>query len=364
MCQIFMITNGKKIGKLKNLVEVVKEHITERNPDGFGWAAQGVSNQFGERHLELHHKYRIDQKRFEVKLPIVNKTYNSFGTAENISGGIIFHGRISTNHKSLINTHPIRKNGWSLVHNGVVGNKGPEYKKTTTNDSEDLVHYLSSEGIESIEKYLTGYYAFAAIDKDGVMHICRDNNATLFVAWSKKLESYVFGTTIELMEDIATDYKLDLGPIDPIVSDIYMQFKSNDMILQKQIKPRGYDIEQGTLMSKSLSYKKNSINDALFNDNTPSAELRGWDRISAWNDDTITTDVEPRGSSFHYEDCVDLFLDECSKIDASYTIYGVDGNKIDKYKFIKLDDRLKMECNIVRPDGTILSVESIMREVG
>lgn len=338
MCKLMTFTDSSKIKSLKRVVNVVLPLITKNDDDGFGWIAYGSNGTFGERMTEMHHGYRLDRNGHSVKLPIVDKTYEALGQESNAVGALLLHGRTSTNHKSLINTHPIARNAWTLVHNGVVGNRGPEYEQLTTNDTEHLVHYLSTEGIDGVERHLSGYYAFAAIDPRGLTHICRDSNASLYVAWIRSIESYCFATTEELIRETCKQLKWKCGPVELVESNVYMVMQGNEMLERRTITPRGYDSREASLMSTSLHYR----------DDMPMPE--GYSQVVEEARDMATRDA------------IDLFLDECLEVDDTYDIYDYDDEPMSAHVFRKLDDMSKLECSIYRPDGTLLSLEAIERE--
>ena len=191
------MTSRPKASKVKQqnkLINTAAKLLSEYEKHGFGYVAQGERGVFGERSLSPStFKTSFDVSDFEA--PFVENKSNTFGVKTKFSGSVLFHGRTSTNDISLINTHPINKRGWSLIHNGVVSNHGPKYEMTTTNDTEHLVEYLSTVGVSGIEQHLSGYYAIAAIAPDGITHILRDDTATLFVARVDSIDSYIIATT-------------------------------------------------------------------------------------------------------------------------------------------------------------------------
>ncbi len=378
MCKVLMFTNGSKVSNLKNYVNVIKKHITKQDDDGFGWCASGVAGVFGERMTEMHHTYRLDVNEASCNVAMIKPTYNSFGAKSDVAGPMLFHGRTSTNDRTLRNTHPIIKNGWTLIHNGVVNNRGPDYKQITTNDTEHLVQYMSTTGISGVEKFVSGYYAFGAIDQDGRLHVARDGVARLVMAWSRTIESFIFATTIELLKGVAKELKLKIGPIDLVEDNIYAIYERNKEVECRYITPRGYDYKEYGYARKSLHYlgddelnetkpwSKIEVGGKAVNiiDATKSDEFRLKDETEV---DRLIQASEDRNQIQTVEDILDsneagMFFDEAYLIDGSFTITNETGDVITIQQFDQLTQMEQLMCEIYRPDGTVLSYESIMHE--
>lgn len=170
MCKVMAFSNFSKFKSMENAVNNALVQVTHEETDGYGYAIQTKSGVFGERGLNTEN-CQFNMNKTDLNLPFIQKNTERFGQLDKVIGAAIFHGRTSTNQVNLINTHPINKNGWSLIHNGVVTNHGPKYKMVTSNDTEHLVHYLSEKGIHELAKNLTGYYAVCAIDPKGQLHV-------------------------------------------------------------------------------------------------------------------------------------------------------------------------------------------------
>lgn len=380
MCKVMMLTSGKKIKDLKKLVNTVQTLITATDRHGFGWSAQGKSGVFGERMTDMHHGYRLDTDRHKVLLPLVKHTYNNYGSKSEIVGPMLFHGRTSTNDKTLQNTHPIVKNDWYLIHNGVVRNHGPEYPMTTTNDTEHLVQYLSTTGVSDIEKYLTGYYALGAISPEGKLHVVRDSVASLYVAWNRTLESYIFATTTDLIEDLAELMKYKIGPIERVEDNVYAIFDGNKQTLFETIKPRGYDYQESKHASASLGYNLDGAKTykpgdyADYKSNRYDYDSDDYSSYPSRTVSMVSTDAKVDKLIESALDNVDsledilesevaeLFFDETSAMDLSYSVTNGTGDIISPYEFDRLSDLEQLACVIIRPDGTELSLDALARE--
>lgn len=339
MCKVMTLTNSSKIKNLEKFINTVRPLITSRDQDGFGWAAQGSKGIFGEKTTNVKTPYRLDSLAYAVKLPIVKRTYEAIGEKSKLSGSLILHGRTSTNVLGLVNTHPIQRDGWTLVHNGVVSNHGPEYTMQSENDTEHLAYWMANGGISKVEEHLSGYYAFAAFGPDSRLHVARDSKATLYIAWVSSIESYMVATTESLIKDTCAGMKWSHGPIDAIEDNIYMVFEGNKLVQHTEIKPRGYDAKEASLMSKSLHYL----------DDAPSASL-----ASSFD----SSDYAFRHETLETEDMAELFLEEVEqRVDSSYTIYDQNDRQIDFYDFIRMDEVQKLQCSLVRPDGSMISAD-------
>jgi len=370
MCKLMAFSDGSRIKNLKLVINRALPLITKHDQHGFGWSAQGERGAFGERMTELAHGFRLDANKYAVGRFPIAETYNAFGTESAVQGGLLIHARTSTNHKTLINTHPIQRNDWTLVHNGVVSNRGLPYKMNTTNDTEHLVHYLSTDGIKAIETQLSGYYAFAAFDPQGFLHICRDDNATLHVAWIRSIKSYIFATTRDLIEDLCTEMKWKRGPIDAVSDNVYMVLQGNEILKQQTIKPRGYDRIEEAKMQDSLHYLNRKPTWETSRFETP-AKRNASESVAFDMDTMLDVETKPSASTLPGEidlvaaeygfnpEVVDLFLSEVTHADGR--IFTEDNTQIDLFDFEALSLVEKLACVVYLDDGTMLSIEAVER---
>lgn len=333
MCKIVAFTNGSKIKT--SGVNAIGNILLKLERDGFGYAMQGVNGQFGEKCIADTFESRLKASNV-IDLPIIQKRYEAFGTIGAVNGPAMFHGRTSTNVKGLKNCHPMQRDGWNLIHNGVVTDYGPKYDKTTSNDSEDVLKRLI-DGIDHVEQHLGGYYAFAAISPDGMLHICRDNLASLFVAWSPVLESYIIATTESLLEDVAKALKAKRGPIEAIEDDTYMIWQKNDLMKCQKIVTRGYTAAESAYSTASLG----KVIDATETYSVTDDGLSIDQKFSRMDDD----------ESVYY-----AYKREVEAMDESYEIWDQD-NQITIAEFRKMDHISQESCTIIRPDGSWLCVD-------
>lgn len=327
MCKILAFTNMRKLD-IETTANKLGNILLDLEKDGFGYSVQGEQGQFGEKCIASKFNSRLKFQNNTV-LPFTKKKYESFGTQSKLSGPGIFHGRTSTNDVNLINCHPMRKNGHSLIHNGVVSYLGPEYIKQTTNDSEDVLQ-LFTQGIDKVEQHLTGYYAFANISPDGKLHIVRDRIASLYIAWAPKLETFIIATTDTLIERVAKTLKIKIELIEEISDDIYLVFNGNELVHQQDIKSQGI---QNEFEADNTGRSLGNIIDASIG-----GSLNG-----RW----LERDPED-------EEAMEEFYDEIRNMDDTYSIFDKNENPVSIERFRRMTTQNKLNCLIIRMDGSIV----------
>lgn len=324
MCKIITITNLSKVKNLKKLVEVAAELVGETEKDGFGYAIQTKDGLFGERTISPRgFKYSMDRPEFGA--PYAVSGYNRFGVKGKATGAGIFHGRTSTNQAGVLNTHPIQKHGWTLIHNGVVTNHGPKYPMVTGNDTEHIVELMGTIGITGVEEFLTGYYAFAAFDPAGRLHVVRDSTAQLHVAYIKEIEAVIFATKEAHIDDLCEEMKWTASVASKVRENVHLTFERGNAIkaTHASIEPRGRTATESAWASKSLGYELADSDGA-------------YGVADDWSDDELQ------------------FLQEMDmQADDTYSILDFKGNKITIAEFKSLETDWKLACTVVRPDGTI-----------
>lgn len=251
MCKVMAFTNLSKTNKINGLGAAVFAELTHYEKDGFGYAIQGAKGIFGERTLNKEISFpNISRK--DTQAPFLNKICNRFGSKSKAVGGAIYHGRTSTNTVNLLNTHPIIKHGWTLVHNGVVTNHGPAYQQITTNDTEHLVEQLGTVGISGIEEFITGYYAIAAFDPQGALHIIRDGQARLYCAEIPEWDTWVFSTLASSIENVCEAMEVKHSTIEPVNDNVHLIFVDNKLVHHATITPRGWTYRESSQSYRSL----------------------------------------------------------------------------------------------------------------
>ncbi len=341
MCKIFTLTNTSKIKKLNKTVNVIAKELAKYEQDGFGYTIQGKDGIYGERILDSDDFSTAFQARI-LDMPWLETNYNRFGTKSAATGAGMFHGRTSTNAKTLINTHPINKHNWSLIHNGVVSNHGSDYTRITSNDTEHLVKYLGTEGIKAIEANITGYYAITAISPTGELHIIKDSIANLMCAYIDTIDSYVYATTEALIKDICKSLNWTHSIVSAVKSNTYLIYKGNELVSNTTFTPRGSSYAENKYSVSSLGY-----------------DVECEDYFNGWTRETHSTKkhtdlVSVSKGPIDY-DSEELFFNEVDNLaDSSYTFFDYNHNQITLDQFQDLDDDSKLYCVVVRGDGTIV----------
>jgi hypothetical protein len=353
MCKIVALTNMSKI-KIKKSSEAIGNILLDIEKDGFGYAVQGANGVFGEKCVKDKFRSRLGFQQ-EIRLPIVKKEQSKFGKTGALTGPGIFHGRTSTNVKGLLNCHPMQREDWHLIHNGVVDDKGPKYDKKTQNDSEDVLHRLI-QGISEVESKLEGYYAFAAIDPGGLLHVARDGIATLHMAWSSTYETYIIATTEKVLRAVASAIKAKIGPVDEIKEDLYMIFKGNELVHQQSIKPLGYTSVQSSYAGLSLGRALGHTHPKRLSQHMP--PLSSQTLVSeAWPGNVLNEiEASETRSIEAVEDEAAYYQrkHEIDNMDAAYRVYNDEAKEISILEFKKMDYISQEACTVIRPDGTVM----------
>lgn len=220
MCKMLImsgITDDTSEKAWEFVKEMSKQMSAPESPekDGIGYAA--IDNEgklFGERWLNnkeaFQHKFPYGSepdtdilKRFRILNR--NKVYNSFGTLNNNIRSITLHSRASTNTSELKNNHPFVENFTSVIHNGMIYNEDDFHKKTSTCDSEVILHQYIKHNVmnkpgkfKKLASKFEGYYAMGIFSKTNqgtiILDIIKDNKARLEAFFIKELNTVVFAT--------------------------------------------------------------------------------------------------------------------------------------------------------------------------
>jgi predicted glutamine amidotransferase len=335
MCKIITLTNLSKLDRqsFNKLASTSAKLLGRSEKDGFGFSVMTSSGVISQRYVNPNdvRPDLVQGKKLSFTNPVMNQT-GAFSFDTQFTGGAFFHGRVSTNTKSLNNTHPINKHGWSLIHNGVVTDHGPKYDMITSNDTEHCLERLV-QGIAQVEQHITGYYALAAFSPDNNLHIVRDSIAQLFCAYVDTIDSLIFATTQDLINETCKAMSWSYDSIQKVMDNVYLIFdQSGQLLSQVDIKPRGYDDYSMSKSELSLGKK--------------------WQ--GEWKDDNLLyLDQSSEVTDLENEQ---LFLEEiASSADHTWVfINNRSGRKIDLEKFLYLDEKSMIEdFTVVRADGTI-----------
>lgn len=244
MCKIFALTNSSKVKIDTKLIESVRDAVCDASDrDGFGYASLN-DNQLicGERTTKPFEWSPFNRKTSQLSI-VSSPSCNSFGDLASVKDSQVFigHGRFSTNSKTLANTHPFVSDTLAMIHNGVVQQVGPKIDNLKTDcDTEILFHHWKRSEMHDIEDQVSGYYAMAVIDSETqLLHIVRDSAASLYIAWSASVESFVIATTVEIIWMVAEANNWAIETPEKISDNLHVIFKGNEIISQKPIQPLG-----------------------------------------------------------------------------------------------------------------------------
>lgn len=185
--------------------------------DGFGFAQHGDTGLHG-RFVNPSDFVGLDA------LPTLTRTAGAAAPAFAVTNraqqtgnyrptrSVILHGRTATMGRGLDNTHPFKREGWTLAHNGVVtwDGKPSETHKSVTCDSQHLLLCMTENGTDETRKKdlenIQGYAAFLALAPDGRLIVAVDATASLYAGITNK-GRWIFGTTPAIVSAIAAAWK-------------------------------------------------------------------------------------------------------------------------------------------------------------
>lgn len=329
MCKLFTLTNTKKLRpeQLEKLTKVVQKNMTTER-DGFGIVAKKLDGSIYVRRFLNPSDATLKQLKFDY--PFEKPNQNQDGTPSPVYDSIVFHGRTSTNNVSLINTHPIVRNGITLCHNGVVEDSGPKYSMLTSNDTEHVVERLS-QGIGQLEKHISGYYATMSYqDNSKVLTVIKDNIASLFFVFVPSLDAFCFATTKDLIENSLKAIGVKHHAIKELQDNLMLTIQGSDILSQASISPKGRSSYADSLASKSLG--------------------------RVMDDDYIGVD-DVKNEDYPVSQTEEQFLDMVHyEADASW-VFIHKNQEIGPEIFFDMSSEDQLDCLIVREDGTIISVD-------
>lgn len=188
---------------------------TER--DGFGFAQSGQNGLHG-RFLQPEGFKNLDA--LQTLKRSAGAAFDAFAISKRAeqtgsykpTRSVIIHGRTATHGQGIPNTHPFRRDGWTMAHNGVISWTGQqtELHKAATCDSQHILYCLTENGTDETRKKdlenIQGYAAFLALAPNGDMIAAVDATANLCAGITSK-GRWIFGTTPALVEAIADAWK-------------------------------------------------------------------------------------------------------------------------------------------------------------
>lgn len=314
MCKVFAMTNMTNVTLNQKFIRIVRDAVCAKSDrDGFGYAVLGESGLLGGERTTTPFNFlpELGQGKPSItrSLPIVEVTQSSFGQIDTLKPkSFIGHARLSTNTKSMANTHPYASQDLALIHNGVVRDIANAVKCETNNDTEILFRYWQRSQMMEIEENVTGYYAMAVLDRaSGYLHIVRDSTAMLYMSYCRTVHSYIIATTPDIIKEVAKRMKWKIDKPEMIKDDIHVIFDGNKIVSHESIEPLelggymdtqarmalGYDWqEQDAAATPAPSYRE-----AVTTEDVEIARADGTE-----NDDAPAEEEEENGVI----DCVDM----------------------------------------------------------
>lgn len=221
MCKIAVISNitDETSDNAWKFIKQMSKDMTFSDDDGFGYAAMGQDGKlFGERWKNVKECFSVNKSASLMSQEVITKfkgflktkpsvlTYNSFGEVNDKPlRSAILHARKATSPNVFENVHPFISGDTVLIHNGVIHNTQELVMKTSTCDSETILHeYLKQDvvndmnNIQRVADHLQGYYACGVFSKqrDGrlILDVFRDSGAKLHAYFIQELNSIVIAT--------------------------------------------------------------------------------------------------------------------------------------------------------------------------
>lgn len=225
MCQIIGLSNIQGLTKDQiSQLALTARDLMKSQKSGFGFA-YSTTSRHKKQHAYYVEKYVSPsqfngigtvgrtKKHFEAIKDAVNVPMLSSGHPDAPTGPMIIHGRTATSSVNLTNTHPFRKKGWALVHNGVVDfdmepddfapiPEDMQYaellkSRYSTCDSEYLLNtYAFGKGHEDWNEYIEGYAATMTINPHNELIVAKDNKTNLYIAAIPKLNNTLVFSTV------------------------------------------------------------------------------------------------------------------------------------------------------------------------
>lgn len=258
MCQIIGLSNVKGLTKKElNTIAVTAAELVKSQRDGFGFA-YATKSRGNHKHTYYCEKYvkpqyfngigsvGYNKKSLQGLASAVDFQCMSSGHPDAPTGAFIAHGRIATNNKTVENTHPFRKKGYAMVHNGIVDFDADEYdykqlyKRYSSCDSEWLLNsYVYEQGHNTWRDYLTGYAATMTITPDNTFIVAKGDRASLFTAALPKLNNgcLVFATKSEHIKALARALEQECTSVFEIKDNWASIIKPNGQVITEQFKP-------------------------------------------------------------------------------------------------------------------------------
>lgn len=279
MCGIYGIAksptpyNAKQYNDVRRIIRDIAINSETRGKDSSGIASVGNNVKI--------HKSLLKSSKF-----VDTKEYNSvIKSLKNDTRIILGHTRFATQGKiTASNSHPFKVGNTVGAHNGCVYNVGKMEKKldkVCPVDSQLIFKSIDkSNTIEEAVKYFDSDFALCFVkDNLNVLHLCRETNRPLYVAYVSKLKTLFFASETEFLEDslwlygeyepevykLKTNilYSFDVNKFSETTSVIKTDFKYESRVYQYNLNNYNHNIAKSNYQSYLTEFSDTSIDSDL-----------------------------------------------------------------------------------------------------
>lgn len=224
MCKLFAIVEIEDESRAEKFAQKAIPFITKDDHDGLGIMRLGERGVHVQRWLEPPTVIRRKESAALWKYrKALRHQQDESGVVSNRLYSIAVHGRFATCTKSLENTHPFRRDGSVLMHNGVISNAHKFPRPLSTCDSEALLSQYLTHNVRTNSANLSqaldgvgGYYAAIVFNDSGEIDIFRDGSAALHIAHVRGI-GVVIATTADIINRTAKKCRAYITGMDEIL---------------------------------------------------------------------------------------------------------------------------------------------------
>lgn len=272
--------------------------------------------------------------------------------ANNSSQILLGHTRFATEGAiSVQNAHPFKVGGVVGAHNGCVYNI--DEMKTKLNkdcpvDSQLIFKSIDkADGIQDAIKYFDSDFALSFVkDNPQILHLCREDNRPLFVAYVTSLKTLFYASEGDFIEDA-----LIMAGINDV--EVYQLSKNNLYSYNvNQFTDENTNVTKTSFDYESRVYKYYTLNSYVNN-------------ITLGSDKDSVDNINPSSGNGQYDyswiDNDGVWHDGNNEIDQNaldndkYALISMYGGNEEDWIF----DQWEKTWYYIMPDGALLSIESV-----
>jgi len=269
--------------------------------------------------------------------------------AKNSSQILLGHTRFATEGAVTVqNAHPFKVGGVVGAHNGCVYNI--DEMKTKLNkdcpvDSQLIFKSIDkADGIQDAVKYFESDFALSFVkDNPQILHLCREDNRPLFVAYVTSLKTLFYASEGDFIEDA-----LIMAGISDV--EVYQLSKNNLYSYNvNQFTDKETNVTKTSFDYESMQHYTPTYLNNYTNKTTPATQINAGQYDYSW----IDNDGKWHDGKSELIEDVDHVALEADKY-ALISMYG--GNEEDW-----IFDEWDRTWFYIRPDGALLSVDTVDR---